>query len=70
MDRFTIVTCGHVTKNHLFSKIHVVYNNFYCKLLHVSGRSSTSAMFVVNNIPNFECQIRRDIYSFTTRLKT
>ena len=53
-----------------FSKIRVAYNNFYCKGLHVSGRSSASAMFVENNIPNFECIIRRDIYSFTTRLKT
>ena len=52
-----------------FSKIRVAYNNFYRKLLHVSGRSSASAMFVENNIPNFECLIRRDIYSFTTRLK-
>ena len=58
MDRFTVVTCGQITKN------------FYRKLLHVSGRSSASAMFVENNIPNFECLIRRDIYSFTTRLKT
>ena len=57
-------------KKSSFSKIRVAYNNFYRKLLHVSGRSSASAMFVENNIPNFECLIRRDIYSFTTRLKT
>ena len=44
--------------------------NFYCKMLHVSGRSSASAIFVENNITNFECLIRRDIYSFTTRLKS
>ena len=56
-------------KKSSFSKIRVAYNNFYRKLLHVSGRSSASAMFVENNIPNFECLIRRDIYSFTTRLK-
>ena len=52
-----------------YSKIRVPYNNFYRKLLHVSGRSSVSAMFVENNIPNFECLIRRDIYSFTTRFE-
>ena len=57
-------------KKKSFSKIRVAYNNFYRKLLHVSGRSSASAMFVENTIPNFECLIRRDIYSFTTRLKT
>ena len=56
-------------KKSSFSKIRVAYNNFYRKLLHVSGRSSASAMFVENNISNFECLIRRDIYSFTTRLK-
>ena len=39
-------------------------------LSHVSGCSSDSAMFVENNIPNFECLIRRDIYSFITKLKT
>ena len=57
-------------KKLLFSKIRVAYNNFYRKLLHDSSRSSASAMFVENNIPNFECLIFRDIYSFTTMLKT
>ena len=37
-------------------------------MLHVSRRSSASPMFVNNNIPSFECLIRRDIYSFTSRL--
>ena len=41
-------------KKSSFSKIRVAYNNFYRKLLHVSGRSSANAMFVENNIPNFE----------------
>ena len=49
--------------------IRVAYNNLYRKILHVSRRSSASAMFVQHNIPNFECLIRRDIYSFTSRLK-
>ena len=57
-------------KKSSFSIIRVACNNFYRKLLHVSGRSSANAMFVESNIPNFECLIRRDIYSFTTRLKT
>ena len=69
--------CGSFYSSHLwtrykrssFSKIRVAYN-FYRKILHVPGRSSASAMFVENNIPNFECLIRRDIYSFTSRLKT
>ena len=65
--------CSHLRtsyKKSSFSKIRVTYNNFYRKPLHVSSRSSAIAMFVENNIPNFECLIRRDIYSFTTRLKT
>ena len=67
--------CNHLWtsyKKSLFSKIRVAYNNFYRKLLHFSGRSSASAMFVENNIPNFECLIRKDIYSasLTARLKT
>ena len=70
--------CGSIYGSHLwtcykkssFSKTRMAYNNFYRKLLHVSGRSSSSAMFMENNIANFECVIRRDIYSFTTRLKT
>ena len=52
-----------------FSKIRVAYNDLYRKILHVSRRSSASAMFVNNNIPTFECLIRRDIFSFTSRLK-
>ena len=67
--------CGSFYCSHLWtsykksSKIRITYN-FYRKLLHVSCRSSASAMFVENNIPNFECLIRKDIYSFTTRLKS
>ena len=52
-----------------FSKICVTYNDLYRKILHVSRRSSASAMFVNSNIPTFECLIRRDIFSFTSRLK-
>ena len=52
-----------------FSKIRVAYNDLYRKILHVSRSSSASAMFVNNNIPTFECLIRRDIFSFTSRLK-
>ena len=58
-----------------FSKIRVAYNIeialYYinCKILHVSRRSSASAMFVNNNIPTFECLIRGDVFSFTSRLK-
>ena len=39
-------------KKSSFSKIRVAYNNLYRKILHVSRRSSASAMFVQNNIPN------------------
>ena len=52
-----------------FSKIRIAYNDLYRKILHVSRRSSASSMFVNNNIPTFECLIRRDIFSFTSGLK-
>ena len=61
-----------------FSKIRVAHNDVYRKTLHISRRSSASAMFVnnsamvVNNISHistFECLIRRDIFSFISRLK-
>ena len=55
-------------KKATFSKIRVAYNNVYRKILGVSGRSSASAMFVTNDIPNFEALIlRKSIYSFTSR---
>ena len=64
--------CSHLRtcyKKMIFSKIRVAYNHFYRKLVQVSGRSSASAMFVENTIPNFECLTNMDIYSFTIRLK-
>ena len=44
------------------------YNNLYRKILHVSPRSSASKMFVDNNIPNFEALLRKELFSFTSRL--
>ena len=41
-------------KKATFSKIRVASNNVYRKILGVSSRSSASAMFVTNDIPNFE----------------
>ena len=52
-----------------FSKIRVAYKDLYYKILHVSPRSSASALFVNNDIPTFEYFIRRDIFSFTSRQK-
>ena len=68
-NQYYLCTLWTQYKKSSFSKIRVAYNNLYRKILHVSRRSSASAMFVQNNIPNFECLIRRDIYSFTSRLK-
>ena len=51
-----------------FSKIHVAYNNLYRKILHVSRRSSASKMFVDSNILNFEALLRKELFSFTSRL--
>ena len=55
-------------KHKHLSKIRVAYNNVYRKILGVSRRSSASAMFVTNDIPNFEAFFRKSIYSFTTRI--
>ena len=41
-------------KKATLSKIRVASNNVYRKILGVSSRSSASAMFVINVIPNFE----------------
>ena len=51
-----------------FSKIRVAYNNVYRKILGVTRRSSASAMFVTNDIPNFEAFLRKSIYSLTSRI--
>ena len=51
------------------SKIRVAYNDLYRKILHVSRRSSASEMFVKNNIPSFESLLRKESFSFTSRLK-
>ena len=52
-----------------FSEIRAAHNDLSRKILHVSRCCSDSAMIVNNNIPTFECLIRRDIFSFTSRLK-
>ena len=49
--------------------IRVAYNDLYRTILHVSRRSSASEMFVKNNIPNFESLLRKETFSFTSRLK-
>ena len=46
----TVVTCVHIVKTVTFSKIHVTYNDLYCKIVNVSRRSSASQMFMNNNI--------------------
>ena len=51
-----------------FSKIRAAYNNLYRKIMHVPPRSSASKMFVDNNIPNFEALLRKEVFSFTTRV--
>ena len=67
----TIFYCPYFWTNYkktTLSKIRVAYNNVYRKILGVSRRSSASAMFVTNDIPNFEAFFRKSIYSFTTRI--
>ena len=68
VDHFTVVTYGLKTISPLFSKIRVAYNNFYSKILHVPPHSSASKLFVDNNIPNVEALLRKEVFSFTSRL--
>ena len=60
----------HYKKNHRFRNSVSHATTYIKKITCSSCRSSDSAMFVQNNIPSFECLFRRNIYSFTSRLKT
>ena len=51
------------------SQIRVAYNDLYRKVLHASRRTSASEMFVKNSAPNFESLLRKETFSFTSRLK-
>ena len=54
----------HLVLKSPLSKIRVAYNNLYCKISHVSRRSSASEMSVQNNITNFETLYRKETSSF------
>ena len=69
----TVFYCSYFCTNYkktAFSKIRVVYNNVYRKILCVPKRRSASTMFVSNGIPNFEALIRKSIFSFNSKLQT
>ena len=53
----------------VFNKLKVAYNNVYRRLLGFSRSDSASFMFVHNNVPNFECLLRKCIYNFTKRIE-
>ena len=65
---FTVVIYNLNTTSPLFSKIRVAYNNLYRKILFVLPRTCGSKMFVDNNVPNFEALLRKEEFSFTSRL--
>ena len=52
----------------LVCKYTVCNNNLYRKILHVPPRSSANKMFVDNNIPNFVALLRKEVFSFSSRL--
>ena len=67
----TVFYCPYFWTNYkktTLSKIRVVCNSVYRKILGVSRRSSSSAMFVTDDIPNFEVFLRKSIYSFISRI--
>lgn len=51
-----------------FRKARVAYNNVFRSLFNYDRRCSASAMFVTNNVLNFESLIRKCTYDFRTRL--
>ena len=57
----------HIPRNK--SRLHFFDDNVNQYKVMTFGHSSASAMFVNNNIPTFECLIRRNNFSFTSRLK-
>ena len=69
MDHFTVVIYGLNTISPLFLRfvLRTIYN-LYRKIPHVPPRSSASKMFVDNKISNFEALLRKEVFSFTSRL--
>ena len=57
-----------VHKKATYSKIRIAYNNVFRKLLGLFRRSTSSEMFVMNNILNFEAIHRKSVFFFKTHL--
>ena len=50
------------------SKLRVVFNNVYRRILKLPPQSSASTMYAINNIDSFEVLIRKRIFDFKERL--
>ncbi len=59
--------CNHAKFN--MTKLRVVYNNVYRKVLGYRRRDSASTMFVVNNIDTFEAKMRKTCFKFKQRIE-
>ena len=56
-------------KKSTHSKLRVVFNNIYRRILKLPPRSSASTMYAVNHIDSFEILVRKRVVGFTERLK-
>ena len=65
--------CSHLWVNFnkvTYNKLRVAYNNVYRRILGYSRRDSASNMFVTNGIDNFDTLIRKNVYSFRSRVQS
>lgn len=51
-----------------FSKLRVAYNNVYRRILGLPRHSSASEMYVANDLDNIEAMLRKNVYSFKSRM--
>ena len=65
--------CSHLWVNFnkaTYNKLRVAYNNVYRHIMGYSRRDSASNMFVTNGIDNFDTLIRKNVYSFRSRVQS
>ena len=66
----TNVYCASLWGNYtcsIYKKIKVAYNNAFRFLFRYDKRCSASNMFVTNNVPTFECLLRKLVFDFRNR---
>ena len=57
-----------IYKQYTYKRILVAFNNIYRNLFGILWGKSLSAIYANNNIDSFRVLVRKNVYSFTTRL--